>query len=736
VKAYLDGYLMLEESGAGWTLEPGTAAHVRTFLFAAWAADELTRGASGGDAMESRIRGEPAPSSSHPAPTNEGSTLVLDASDEGRGVQRVERLTILGSGPADHPDYALVTVADRRWHLPRGHFRRSYNVRRRTGNRRRLPGSPLAIAPIADDVAYAPWSLKDETTPWTGEEVLEDVLNAIAGPGGWRRRGQAGTSLPDVENLELDDPYDVALGRVLAEFGLALSVYVAWDGTYVLYDRLDRGEFELAGAPDGSQGGTRTRDQRGGIGPPMEDGPLWAVQDRRLERPELVSVYFSRAVELRLDYQEKADGSLDLGGGTQGVRGQLGPPRIENVVDLPEDATIDGRDLVVGTFVEHPAYLEYLRSLTPQGFPLNYKILRDGYASPRFMAFAATGVDERLWATRGITLHRTYRTLFRLRRDWLDRVRNLRAYRVAILDPETGGRAPASIYADWAYVGLWAFGRAEDDSAPTEASDVLKNVYANPDEPLGGNVVGTPIEDLRGAPAEVAVVDEDQGILSLAFRDDFRQTTYAIYHSAFEAESIPNDSGEDDTSPFVEYARLTPEHEVSIVLTVQMGAPNDLRQFHRIDVKPDEVELPGGVPVGEAAGPPMAVRISPTVVVARHAWDDARAPQVYDSFSEEANVDLADALGDPINAQEVEAWAMAAAKRVYMSYADHVEGGLHTLFRAGLELKGTAGGLGLELDRRLGAMTTLDLPAEPPPVSSEALLPDGIRRLSRRFVDL
>lgn len=719
MRAFLDGE-KLEQQQTGWTLTTGTAPHVRTF--------EIDEG------VANKI---------HEAAGIETSTLTLDCTQEGLGTRTVSRLTVLGTGPTATVGTATIAVADRRWLWARKLFKRSYNVRRRTGERRRLQGGniPKAVADIDDDVAYVAWSLKDETTAWSGAEVLEDVLNEVAGD--WRREGTAGLVLPDVEGLELDGPGDVCLGQVLGYFGLALAVWVDWDGTVVLTDRLDDGERELVGAPSrAGAGGTRTRGQvpEGILGKPFQGYPLWAVQDRRRERPTKVVVHFDRALELRLDYSEDANGDAEDGeGGTTRTPDEKKglPPRLENVLALPEDAKINGEDLVQGTWVQLSDYLDFLNSTDAGGAggppgdlpPLTIDILRKGYLSGILSSYASPAVDPSgVWAFRTQSVHNSYRLKFRLRKTWMDRIKQVRPYRVAILSPETGARGPATVYADHAFWSTWRWKEHKRNSDRPELAKILRNVYANATT-NPGNIIGTNIEDLRAAPATVTIDDEDQGIFTLSWLLDFTGQAMRVFPSAFDSDTIPSDDPEEDNQ-WHQFGHLTSTHEVSVVLTVSAGAPNSLKQLHKVDVFPEAAD-------GPADGPEFHVRVSPQRSIARFPWDDDKDQQVWDAFTPGNNADLTDALGEPINTGEIEDVAKAIGRSVYSFFRDHVEGGFTGAFQPDVGLKGTVSALSLELvpGPNGGGLTRLALPSEPPPVAWEQLLPAGTRRLINRMVD-
>lgn len=717
MKVTLDGQVLHESSG-GWALTVGTAPHARGYVLPRLIATDLYNRAVG------RIH---------------GSVLVLDATAEGRGTQTVEALTILGTSPANHRDQERLIVVDRRWTWGRLHVARAYNMPRRTGARRRLPGAPVAVAQIDDDLAYAPWSLRNGAR-WTGLQVLRDVLTNLGVV--YHIEPDVAAVLGDSDNspvqaLELDDPGDVALARVLAYFGRAYGVYVDYDGRVVVFNRLSGGERDLVGVaqPGEGVGSSVSPDSAvsaAGIGDPYEQTPHFDLQDRRQELPSRVLVHFTRRVELRIDVEEGADPTVD--GGERAAE----PPTGDYVVALPEDATIRGQDYVLGTYVDLDGYLEFLagKQLIPTLPDITLDVLRTAYASPAITLYSVPKLDVTgIWGRRIRALRGAFRQRIQLRKRWLDRVRGIKAERVAIINTERGSRGPATVFTDYAEVSFWReieavrlAGLDQRDWRP------IRNRFANPNAPTGGQIIDTPIEDLAPAPVRVLVEDEDQGILFLQFERDFTGQVTLIYPTALEQ---PDGLPEDDpraSNQWLAFADATVVHQISVIVTVGMGAPNSLRKFHTVPVTASDVlgllpntEILGGV------GPEIHVRVQSTTTVARFGWQDEHAQAFYRAWA--GQEDLTAALGDPINVDEVNDQARAFAARVYASLANRVEGQLHTGFVPGVVPAGTTRSVAHEFGAGRGATTVLDFPSDPPPRSPGSFLSMGTRRIVERLVE-
>jgi len=150
------------------------------------------------------------------------------------GVQEVKRLSLIDASPTGHPDVVSVRVADQRYWLNRRWHAGVYNWRRRSGVRRRLrqEGDRIEVSTIADDVTFAPWSLKNGTTAWSAASVLDEVLSSVWS-GDWIK--EATTNVP-VESLEIDAQGDAALAQILSLYGSA-EVFVRPSGQLVVRDR-------------------------------------------------------------------------------------------------------------------------------------------------------------------------------------------------------------------------------------------------------------------------------------------------------------------------------------------------------------------------------------------------------------------------------------------------------------------------------------------------------------------
>lgn len=715
MRAWLDGRLLPVDAGAGWTQSCGVDPFQLVLDLEAGVASELFE-----------------------ASEEFGSVLRLEED----GFQPVEwaGLTILGTGPSDHPEKATLTAVDLRYAWGYGpHVTRSYNVPRKGGAVRRLDGDgePLAKKQLADDLIYAAYSLKNGTDANSAADVLRDVLDyededgRKVCPFGWRDEdgvleGRAGP-LPPVQDWHLDGRAGPVIATVMAKLGGRVGVRVDPDKKVVLYDRLSGRERELVGLPKAGSSITR-----GQLTPRVAGGPLWSLQDRRKERPRKVRVFFTIAAEIRVDHVE--------GGSSSTASDRV---ESENVVVLPEDVTLsDGRELKQSALLKLDDYLTYLTGKQPtfQGgaIPaLTRSRIRKGWLRSVIETYAELD-GSGVWAARAAVIRRDFRSLYRITNPWVGRFADLVAYRVSVQDRETGARSLSPAFMDYATWATWRSVASKNFTQIPRDHEAVRNVYANANAASGGSIVGTSLESLRQAPALVEVVDAELGLYRISMLIDFTGTASRHVRSALTKDSVPSHDLTRD-NVYLQEGELSSTHEHSIVLTAQPAAPNDNRRLYMLEVDPEDVSglLPSPGVKRVAEGPVLDYRIPTAREPARFAWEDANAADFVAAFTSalsEKPRALQDALGEPVNLQVIEGIARSVGAQVYAAFEDHVEGGLETGMDASLRLKGTARSVSWGVGRR-GATSVVDLPSDPPPIDSDSFLPEGVRRLLDRFVD-
>ena len=630
-------------------------------------------------------------------------------------------------------------------------------MRRRSGKVRRLgdKGTPRQTQNLAPDIEYAPWSLVGGTKVWQPEEILEQVMDRVAGEDNWLAKDRVLTGaleLLDVENLEVTGPGDAAIAQVLAAVGGVVSVYVGANGKAVLFNRLSDKERGLVGAParTGVGGITLLKDTPERV-PLITDAAVWTVADRRMERPSSVRVLFERAIELRLDFKDEAP--VAASSTTRGaIETGPEPALLENVLQIPEDLSEDS-GLVNTAWVTVQTYLDFLEGKTLSGLPdLTLEGLNEMWLSPALQHYADPTVDPSgLWARRIAPFRQHYRRTFRLKRPWIDRINNMVASRVAIQDQESHARAQSPVFQDYSEWVTWRHG-----SGPRNVNDgpdvdkIVQNRFAGAGEALPGGgfkIVGTPLP-LSPAPAVLRIIDADQGLVQVGFVFDYVGEAVRYTRSAIKGLNTPSESVADQ-NPLLQWGELRDNFELSTIVTVAPASPNDNRRLHAELVTHEAASaiLPGGALAAAeevANGPIYEVKVSK--LPARFGWDDSKAPEVYKAFAigtgddddPEGEEGAQDLLGVPINLDELQVYAKAVAASVYSGFRDRVVGGLTTGLVPGMEPEGTAQVVthAATMGPNGGALTTVDLPEDVEKRDPMSLLPPDLRRLVDRFVDL
>jgi hypothetical protein len=674
--------------------------------------------------------------------------LVVDHSS---GNLVVEDLYVVHRTPGENPELARVLVADRRVWWSYGHIKRSYNWRRVTGPKRvELPDQPPELDPLLDSVAYKPFSTRtDQGTyedRWRADEILDAVLEEIG-------KVESGFSaapniLVDpnlrkvlaaypVEDLDLDDTLDNALLRLLGILPEA-AVTIDLDGSIRVFSRASGAENQVVR----------------NLGPEIVDeGHVELVAPANV-RPREVHVLFTREVELRFDFEELASRSSSASEETSSLK-------MANVLAIPDySLDVAGKTLPLGSWI---TFAEALTAWGDTGIPaigtLDFVDLQRAFV-PFLDLWAGLDllgktVPDADWSSRIAAMQQHYRQTFRIPEEWLERIVSLRAHRVGTIDPTTGSRAPASVYADYAYLATQrALFYQLSMTSPLPYASNVKGF------PPSGDIDST----TKAAPAKVVVLDEDQGIIRFDFLVDPLRLYEMVLPSMVEIEGSGTDAGGYPTLPGPGGAirladsvvtfdsvselhreavpKLTSGYQAAVILTAIPGSPNDDRQLQRIVRKPEDVAgfLPGnlGSRIGGARGPVMEVRIGPGVETARVAWNDDLEDEFKKLFGfggepnlakiEEQTVNLASsALG-----ASLDRIADAVAARVYAGFADHLEGDAAGDMNAAVRTEGWVVEVSHELATGGESHTRISLPEKLPALNLLSLLDSGARAVILR----
>lgn len=576
----------------------------------------------------------------------------------GKRAEVWERIYVLHAVAGSQPNTTGIFLADERWLWDRPLIARSLNVRRRTGRRVLLPGRK-DVAPRIDDERYAPWSL-DGTQTFSAARAMESALAEVA-----RYVGDQVGSAPPVRILAQDRQLPIEdlepLGSGTTAVAQILQYLPGWalrlgrDGAYEVVDKLDRSEVEvLARLQNKIQDGTGSA----------------VVVDKSRIRPRRVVVHFVREIELRLDHVEDSQPTQ--------VRNRE-PLLIENVAPLADFAlAVDGQEAAQGEWhrigdnsalrggllyaynqdannprsgltafaAAHPLSLDLLRK---HYFP-GHEHMLNGYS------LQANGAPDEVWARRIATIRAHFRRTFRVSSAWRDKLRSIRAYRVGIVHPATGSRAPATVYTDWVTI-------------PS-----LKGALRREGQRLDkGWVLSGYADDLANAtvsPFVVQILDGDLMVFQvLPVVDPWGESNAVVAGSVsnpptYDLRKLSKLSDAGEVYALWYQTQLDAGWKLSVVLTGVPAAPNNAGRFHARAVEAAEVGD------SNAQGPDYHVLIGEGLMTAMFGWRDDQADAIRESFF------TGSAVPDEllVNRDQVDEVAKAAARRVYALYRDQVEG--------------------------------------------------------------
>lgn len=721
----LNGFPTLGSSPQGWAERAGVDAPIWEFDVSPVIADGIAKG--------------------FPVPVE----LEITAGPRSPGdTVKVTGLVCIGRAPGHDPNMARVRVTDRRYVLPRIAIRRRYNVRRTVGIRRLIQTDGVPENdPLTDEVQYHPASLNDGR-PWTAEEILNDILRKIdqTSAGAFNPRtgyvvdlvneGGSGLSSVPVENLEIMDPADDAIRRVLTLLpGLALKVNAR--GQLVVFSR-------ISGNEAGVEKQTRPESVGGGHVELIDNGAI---------RPEEIHVLFGRFAEVRFDFEE--------GGTTTQDARFLG-----NVLPSPDYQSDDGgRVIVQGTWIEITTALGIwnagggigdLGELTLPKIRKAFVPFLDPWTGARLHGLRVPDAD---WMARIAAVEEHYRQTFRINRRWMDRIASIEPYRVALLDPTTGTRAPAVAYSD--YSMLASFRSMYAEAVADADMSYIMNVARYPTDGRIGSTT-------KPAACRVSIEDADQGIIRLEYRVDTVRLRDTCLPSKVELSGegtrpgVAPDTPGPSADPNLDSSRaptfdavwesspestwqLTDQHKAAVILSARPAYPNDETAFHRIVVRPQEVQplVPQRMreALGKSFGPKLEIIVPPAVAEALIAWNDDSAASIEKAFGigvrdgeditkelEKLTLNAAaqTTIGD--RAPSLNSIALAYATAAFCAYADHFEGSRESSLRK-VELDGWMSSVEhLKLpDGRI--VTRIEFPGSRRPLSVFGLLDSGTRRV-------
>lgn len=552
--------------------------------------------------------------------------------------QTWEGLSIIEPGYSSDPNVGKVRVVDRRYWWPFVHHYQWINRRRRIGTRRRGKWNEKLQQAAASAFEYASFSTYDGAgKAWDAVQLIRYVVEQVDGMWPDVEPGADFKKIP-LENVDIDHEGHEAIARVLRSMPGA-EITIDPTGRVRVFSWLSGAESWVVG--DGHI------EIHGAAGPEVVAAGHVELIDRANARPEYIDVLFTPEIEVRFDFVGD-DPSEATDGGTISQMNRAGTPRhIRNVLPLPDFEITDGtKTFYQGTYF---AFEDALRLWTsPPGIlsGLTHSIIRRAFVPERGL-WAGIGLAGTLdakgpvanWSARISAIQGHYRQTFQLPRDWVDRTLSLRPYLVATIDITTGQRAPAMAFSDHA---IKASEKGMYLDAAARAAD--KMAYA-------WNVTGYPGENVeiktegddatQPAPATVQIIDEDQGVIRVAYQVDPYGRGQMVFPSKLENTPTRNwkKSAMKTTPVFFnaitkggKVVALAAKHRLAVILTLVPAT-----SLYRVKIKPEDVSamLPKAVRDGitDAKGPPKQIRVGPGIETARIAWSQAASDHIERSFA-------------------------------------------------------------------------------------------------------
>lgn len=691
MRVTLGGLLIPGMSDVSWTLADGVAATRER-----WIVDNVTA------RRLMQMGGKPL-------------TLVADGEILQVGVY------VTGTESADAPHQMVVILQDARWRWPRIHVASDFNLRRRTGESRLLGEGEIQTRTILADEAYAAWSLRNGK-PWTAAQALANVVRRL---GGGILDTSALTREIAIEDVLLDAQGDVALGQLL-QLLPGYTIAPTRKGIFRVKDNLGRGEVAIV--------------ERGG--PPAVGFP--GESNRTFIRPGKIHILFEREVELRFDFDETD--TTDYHTVSRAER-DIEPRVLENVLPCPDPILTlsGGRKVTQGTWITFKEFYDACantdangalpRTAQPWGNLSNEVMRRMALRTWEQSAYITDerGQEDAVWERRLRVAYRHFRKTYRIVPAWRDRIRGLRAYRLGLLDYETGGHGPAQAFMDYTVI-------------PSLRAISVKSIKGGDTVQMQHDFDGYNVDlaAARPAPMEVTVIDPEAGIVRV----------YPIVGPyGLEDAIVP---GKLDTRGSLAISSWTKPEEIfglfkwghplasdfqaAVVLTAIQACPNNTGRYHIETRQPHQISGLVGTGIGRSLGPAWAVKVqaSPTTT-ARFAWKDTYAEEINQMFwsgvvdddDPQDDKKLKDVL---INKDAISQIADAVAAGIYAALADRVEGRWAVPLLAGLEPDGTVRSVEHRVDVDGRGRTYLSAESEGIPRDMWRYMPMAVQRTLRGLI--
>ena len=584
--------------------------------------------------------------------------------------------TVSATGTIGESTCIGLVLVDRRYVWQRIEYAAFFNVRRRTGEATisQDTTTPLAVRETTPILRYYPQTLNG-LEPYTLRQCVEKVLKDAK-----QEPFIIPDDFPDAEAFGAKGfAVQDTLARVitgLLKFAPGWSLTCDDDGTIRFYQKVDlKGEKEAE---------KKMRPKVFAQGFPR-------VSDLSLERPSKIKVLFLVESEVRFDYDELDDKQSSVSTFSQDIAPLETPvdATLNAVIRAPvpdltfNDSTPMARDSLVSFYL----FLDAINSFTGEAFyppspnsfgqPWDYEAITKGYMRPwevksRYVNFGGSFPD-RNWGRITRTCLRDFRTHYRLNKDWADRVRDVKATRVQLIDSISQNFRKSPVFAN--YISKPAlrmssvYEKGDLDDLAWVVDDAVKV------DPKTSQLA--PIKDCKRAPADIVGIDSQSKSFRLLFRRSPRGRDEDVLPCAIAKDLIPKVINATNLRIRLEPGQfIVQDYIMSTVLTcMPQPMTGSTSHLHEVDVSPEDAAKVLGIDaeeLGECNGPEWAILVPASpLTTARFFWtDEKRDELIAPYFKKDAKFPETNLQ----NKEDVDALAKTTAASIYFSMLDRLEG--------------------------------------------------------------
>lgn len=292
----------------------------------------------------------------------------------------------------------------------------------------------------------------------------------------------------------------------------------------------------------------------------VEDGGWPIRQDLRAMAPEKYRYHIQPDYEIRFSYDEQQPSKTALAF------------TLQNVVKLPENVTFEGKFYAAGTYVPLDDAIDmWIADEAPilsSNFEVSVAELRRdffvGKVMTQFVSQLHSNDGSDKWIRRWTLLTNSYRKLFRIHPDWMDRIEAWQPSLSSVADPVTGHRVRSRVIMDYVFRPTVRGATGEKTRAEAENKGGLQvaNWFAD-------------IKDVKDSPFWIKIINHDLGVFAIEEFHDMEGLEDWYYPG--RVDDIPSlNMSSDETWQF---AKLADEFKLDVVLSVILSEPSDASRF-------------------------------------------------------------------------------------------------------------------------------------------------------------